>query len=262
MKIVHAFRRGYSSIAHWGFFEYAVAIVMIGVLCTGLADGLHRYGWKFVSLLAFPVAVALASTAAWRVIKSRRRVPLEQQLAVLATCGIALKRDKSLDLLLSSRSRRALEAEPYLLLLCAMGEECSAGSDVSADFCSDDIWHFDTECIEDHGDYARIADRMAVLAGGRLPLENVRDFVDVEAGIAWLSFSLGPEQYKWDFAVQDDWVDPSLFAKLVNLLDTRSRDERFISIDLKGQDCLIGCLTAEQMSALQSKTNLSVMWLE
>jgi hypothetical protein len=45
---------------------------------------------------------------------------------------------------------------------------------------SDDIWHFDVECIEDHNDYVRIAQRFVDLAGSHLSLEDINDYVDVE----------------------------------------------------------------------------------
>jgi hypothetical protein len=85
-----------------------------------------------------------------------------------------------------SHSREQFQKDPYRLLLCVLGgeaeDETQAGE---SGYPSDQIWHFDTECIEDHGDYKKIVSRIVTLAHGALPLEQVEDFVDIENGAAW-----------------------------------------------------------------------------
>lgn len=144
-----------------------------------------------------------------------------------------------------------------------MGEEAEADSEAEyAGYLSDNIWHFDTECIEDHGSYVTIAERMAALAQGDLPLEKIDDYVDIEEGEAWLSFTLYGRSYKWTAKVDDDWVDPSIFSRFSDLLtSSRKVGKRFTYIDLGGQDCLIGCATPEQRACLESRTGLKVEWL-
>ncbi len=127
---------------------------------------------------------------------------------------------------------------------------------------SDNIWHFDTECIEDHGDYARIAKRMKILAQGDLPIEDILDYVDVDNREAHLSFRLRGIDFLWQAKVEDDWIDPSILSRFANLLETSGATRRFTYIDLGGQDCLIGCSTREEQTRLQKLTGLKVEWLK
>jgi hypothetical protein len=143
-----------------------------------------------------------------------------------------------------------------------MGDEADGESQAGpSGYLSDNIWHFDTECIEGEGSYASIARRMADLAQGELPLENIVDHVDIEKGEAWLSFSLDGRAYKWIARVDDDWVDPSIPPRFDSLLAGRKSNRRFTYINLGGQDCLIGCATPEQRTALEARTGLQVLWL-
>jgi hypothetical protein len=68
-------------------------------------------------------------------------------------------------------------------------------------------------------------------------------------------------EYRWDAAIDDDWVDAAILSKFADLLASRNRARRFTYIDLGGQDCLIGCATPEERSALAEKTGLKVEWL-
>jgi hypothetical protein len=103
--------------------------------------------------------------------------------------------------------RSAYEAEPFLLLLVVMG---GSPEEEPFEYLSDAIWHFDTECIVDHGDYAAIARRMSVLSGGDLPFEEVQDFIEIENEEAWLSLVLDGKAYRFDAAVDEDWVDEEI----------------------------------------------------
>jgi hypothetical protein len=124
------------------------------------------------------------------------------------------------------------------------------------------VWHFDTECVEDHGDYKKIACRMATLARGQLRLEQIEDFVNVEDGVAWLSFKKDGVVQKWTAKVDGDWVDPAILSQLADLLRSEQAGRRFTSIDLHGQDCLIGCSTPAQREWLDRRTGLKAEWLK
>ena len=190
--------------------------------------------------------------------KRKTSIPLEQQLEALAAEGFSLRADRHLSDLLSAWSREDFEKEPYRLLLVALGGETE--SPPFEPLC-DDIWHFDTECIEDHGDYARIARRMSVLSKGVLPLTDIRDSVDVDEGQAWLEFAFDGQAYHLDFNVDDDWVDVAVFHKLMELAISRDSDRRFISGDLHGQDMLIGFANDDARARLQKLTGVRFTWL-
>ncbi len=196
--------------------------------------------------------------------KRRRPKPsFEQQFATLAACGIRLAEGVEPDSLFDSHDREQYEAEPYFLLLMCMGniaEYVSQDSDTG--YLSNDIWHFDAECIEDHGAYVEIARRMSDLAQGELPLEDIADFVDIEAGRAHLSFNLAGQPYHWEAEVDDDWADPNILTRLAELLERLGDGRRFTCIDLGGQDCLIGCATADERERLAREIGSRVDWLE
>lgn len=219
-------------------------IVLVLVAVVALALALARF---------FAEANGSAPVEEWR------PRPLETQLADLARCGVSLRSDRTVDELLISLSREDYETSPTSLIVML-------GAEVEAEpwgrFFSDDVWHFDTECIEDHGAYADIARRMRTLAGGALPLENIEDYVDLEEGVAWLEFTLDGKAYRWDASVESDWVDPAILSKFAELLIARAPGVRFTYLDLGGQDCMLGAATQEQLDCLRSKCGLEFVWLE
>jgi hypothetical protein len=135
-------------------------------------------------------------------------VSFEQQLSTLASCGIRLAAGLLPEALTISFERAAFEAEPYRLLMIAMGSEAETEEQAGeTGYPSDNIWHFDTECIEDHDAYASIARRMSALAQGELPLEDISDYVDVEEGKAHVAFRIAGKEHHWDAKVEDDLLE-------------------------------------------------------
>src|SRR5262245_50486265 len=130
----------------------------------------------------------------------------EDQIAFLKSVGIELKPDVTIDDLMNEGYDPDDVNEAYLSLLCALG---------NIEELSSDIWHFDTECIEGSGSYVSIARRMAALSDGLLPLENIEDEVDYDLEKASLSFVFHGQPYKWELEVENDWVDGTVFSRLV-----------------------------------------------
>jgi hypothetical protein len=189
-------------------------------------------------------------------------VSLESQLFALRECGIECATSSIEEALIASLPRANVERQPYSLLLCVLGDEAEQKKMAGPNgYPSENIWHFDTECIENHGDYVRIANRLATLSQGALTISDVQDYVDVELATAWLSFRCAGVEYRWDATVNDDWVDEQIFSKFAVLLERAGSPRRFIHIDLHGQDCLIGCATPAQKELLARKTGLGVSWL-
>ncbi len=191
--------------------------------------------------------------------KSKARVAggsLEGQLAELAKCGIRLRRGITVADLLRDNERVDLERDAiHLLTIVGNGREAEPFDP----FC-DALRHFDSECIEDHGDYACVAEMMRDLAGDVLPITDIDDYVDVEAGEARLSFVLYGDRFDWEAEVKDDWADPTIFSRFADLLDAQHRDVHYTFLPL-GQDCLIGCCTAEELKRLNRTTGLHFVWL-
>ena len=127
---------------------------------------------------------------------SKRKPTIEEQLETLIRVGISPNEYFSLDDAVEAFGRQAYDRKPYLLLLCVLGGETEKAPYHPR---SNHIWHLDTECIEDHGDYIRVAKRMALLSGNDLPIEQLEDYVDVEEErgepltyLEWSENHLGP----------------------------------------------------------------------
>lgn len=183
---------------------------------------------------------------------------LEEKMAFLKTVGIELKPDVQIDDLENEISLTDYEIEEfrrddYEQLLCTLGDE---------DF-SNDVWNFDAECVEGSGSYVRIAQSLAMLSDGNLPLEDIQDEVNnhnSRTGTAWLSFVLRGQAYKWDLKVDSDWVDYTVFSRFVQLHDSQNPSKRFIYYGL-GQNGLIAYATPEQLEKLNRQTGLEFIWL-
>jgi hypothetical protein len=112
-------------------------------------------------------------------------------------------------------------------------------------------WHFDTECIEDNGAYCWIAERMKAMAQGALPIENIRDHVDVKGRSAWLAFDYRGQSIRINCKVKDDWVDPGLFSHFVDLLGKSDPSKIYVFHELGGQDCILACVTRAEFAELK-----------
>jgi hypothetical protein len=172
---------------------------------------------------------------------------IEQKLAALAECGLKLKHQFGLTDLVDSWGREALDEPGWNLALVCLG--MTQEEPPWTPHC-DNLWHFDTECIEGDGSYVRIAKRMAEMAQGSLPLTDIHDHVDFDAGEAWLEFKCQDKSIRIVCEVQDDWVDTSLFGHFVALLAKCDPSKLFINYNLGGQDCIIGCVTRADYARL------------
>jgi hypothetical protein len=126
---------------------------------------------------------------------------------------------------------------------------------------SDNVWLMHADCAAHSGDYARIAQRMATLAADALSIESVRDEFDLGRGVAWLSFTLRGEEFRWPAKIEERWIDPLILSRFAALLEAQDTSLRYICLDLGGQDCLLACATGEQFSAIRKITGLAFEWL-
>jgi hypothetical protein len=173
---------------------------------------------------------------------------IEKKLDALARCGLKLKEQFGVPDLVASWGREALDEPGWNLALVCLG--MTEEKPPWTPHC-ENLWHFDTECIEGDGSYVRIAKRMAEISRGSLPLSDIQDHVDNDEGTAWLRFHCQGKPVQIHCDVQDDWVDYCLFGHFVDLLAMCDPKKLFIYYDLGGQDCIIGCVTHEEYAALQ-----------
>jgi len=134
-------------------------------------------------------------------------ISVSAALEQLANAGMRMRPGISNDDLLHSLGGTMESPADWVQLLCVLGSEVERGE---FERVSDDIWHFDTECIVDHGDYVTLLNRFAILAKGALTITNLRDFVDIEHGKVWVEFTLDGSKVHWDLEASDDWADPGL----------------------------------------------------
>jgi hypothetical protein len=181
--------------------------------------------------------------------RSEEPLTLERKLAILAECGLSLAPPFTSKDLLDSWPREHFEAPGFTLALVGLG--MTEEQPPWRNHCVN-AWHFDTECIEDDGSYVRIAERMAELTQGSLVLENVRDKVDIEAGVASLDFEHSSRAVHLVFEVDNDWVDPAVFSHFVRMLEVSDPSKLFLHHDTGGQDCVIACVTRDQFAAISA----------
>ena len=141
-------------------------------------------------------------------------------------------------------------------LLCVLGGEAESGE---VQYLSHDIWHLDAECIEDHGDYVRLAERFAMLAKNDLQISDFSDSVDVESGEAWFEFNDGGRRERWTIKVDNDWMDPAFYTRFQELLKRSGSKRRFMICAL-GQDSLVLCGEESLRREISRFTGLEFAW--
>ncbi|MFC4777281.1 hypothetical protein ACFO9Q_10855 [Paenibacillus sp. GCM10023252] len=174
----------------------------------------------------------------------KKVTPFDKQLIKLSELGISLNPGIQPDALFEEHSQKEFEEDPYQLLLISLGGEIF--KDDKFFITSDSIWHLDTECIEDHGDYIAIIERLKKLT--KLDVKAIKDFIDIENEIAWVSFEFNNNKIKWNLRVDDDWIDPIIFNNFSDLLEDKT--SKRIVISTLGQDCLITYLTELQLKEI------------
>jgi hypothetical protein len=123
-------------------------------------------------------------------------------------------------------------------------------------------WDFDMEAIEDHGAYVEIMENISRITNGELVFENLQDYVDLEEGKAWVSFTCNRDSYKWDLKVDNDWADGDLFDKVQALTDKYRTKGKFTYFDTGGQDFVLGFHTAEELQKIKQTTGLNIVILK
>jgi len=185
----------------------------------------------------------------------RKKLTVEEQYAKVKSLGIELKQGMNLNQVISGCGREGYEEKPYLLLYISLGSEMAL-DDHSFTYPSDDIWHLDRECIEDHGDYIPIIERISDLLKDEIIVNDIADYVDIENNEIWVSFTIDGKAYKYELAVDNDWLDMGIFKIFSELLEEYGCGKRFYYYDL-GQGVLVGAYENEQWKALN---NLPVMF--
>lgn len=170
---------------------------------------------------------------------------LAVQLAQLAELGLVLNAGIEIDDLLYSHDLAELEAQPFWPLMSLLGAEVERAP-WGRKIC-DQVWNFDTECINTTGDYVKIVEKLAVLIGAPNYLTEIADTVDFERNTAWLEYTIEGEKRHWSIELNDDWAD---MITISHVMEDLQRDgKQFYSID-NGQAMILFYLTPETATKL------------
>jgi len=123
-------------------------------------------------------------------------------------------------------------------------------------------WTFDLEAIEDHGAYIDIMENISRITNGDLIFKDLKDYVDIEAGKAWVSFTCNRDTYKWDLKVDNDWADGDLFDRVQDLAKKYNTQRKFTYFNTGGQDFVLGYSTPDELDKIRKATGLNIVILK
>ncbi|MBA2936894.1 hypothetical protein HZF08_01085 [Paenibacillus sp. CGMCC 1.16610] len=186
---------------------------------------------------------------------SQSSISIEEQLANLSKIGITLKGNIEIIDILDFKISD-YEERPYIHLIMCMGRERDSVLDFISDvYPSNDVWCFDRECIEDHGDYVQVLKRIAIMVEPALSLTDIQDYVNIQEGKVWIAFKANSTNYRYSLSVQDDWLSPEIFLIFSELLAERGSSRRFFFADT-GNEILVVLIERNQFHQLNKLINI------
>lgn len=156
---------------------------------------------------------------------SNKNNSFENQLKVFTDLGYLINDGITNDDIINIWGKERIGSGPFVILYLSLGSEIF--KDGNRIFITDNCWHFDTECIEDTGSYVSIIKNLGRISNGELDFKNISDIVDWDNEKASISFEINNDIYDWELEFYDDWVDPGLFTKIVQLTKKYNTNGRF-----------------------------------
>jgi len=172
-------------------------------------------------------------------------IPVEEQLAVLGSFGIAPKREDFVEWLRTEWGTEVVKADPYYLLMFLGGNR--RRGEVK-ERLSDDVLSMDTECVNDGGSYKAILEQLAALAKGAFAITGLHGEVDPEGRKASVSFNFNNRRYEWEPEYKDDWFDSGIIWKINDLLMSSSSARFFYTCQPPGAQGLIVVFSSEEVT--------------
>lgn len=174
---------------------------------------------------------------------------LESKLSILASYGLKLAAPFTAKNLIDSWGKEEYDNPGFEEVIYGLA---TVEEDVPWRNHCVNLWLLDTECIEGNNAYKAIALRMMELTQGSLVLEDINDHIDVDNETAWLSFVFRGETIRIDCTFNEDWLDVNVFTKFIELLEIIEPAKVYINYPTDGQDCIIGCVTRDQLKMLNT----------
>ena len=184
------------------------------------------------------------------------RISIEEQLVNLREIGITLKPNVEISEVLDFEIRD-YEERPYIHLFMSMGRERDVVESYSDLYRTNDVWCFDRECIEDHGDYVQKLDRIAVMVAPAISVTDIQDYVDIEANESWIAFNANGTFYHHMLSVQDDWLSLEIFRVFSELLAVYGSRKRFFFADT-GNELLVVFIERDRFHQLNKLINVFI----
>jgi hypothetical protein len=144
------------------------------------------------------------------------KASLDIKLERLDRLGIQPKDTDFVEWIYNEWGKDRLESDPYTLLLFSLGGEREVEN--TWEPLSEDIYSFDTECVEDDDSYKDVLKRLVAITKGELSISNISSTVNHEDSTASLSFIFNGVNYKWNLEYDDDWFDCTVLTKINKLL--------------------------------------------
>ncbi|HMV09527.1 MAG TPA: hypothetical protein PK325_09835 [Cyclobacteriaceae bacterium] len=192
--------------------------------------------------------------------KFNAKPTFEEQLETFKHLGFILNPGiDTADITRWAGGHKEFEDHPYQLMYQALGSINELEPWISL---TNRCWDFDLEAIEDHGAYVYIMENISRITNGDLVFKDIQDYVDIEEGKAWVSFTCNGDNYKWDLRVDDDWTDGELFDKVQALAQKYKTNGKFTFFNTGGQDFVLGYHTPEELEKIRKATGLDIVWLK
>ncbi len=150
----------------------------------------------------------------------------------------------------------AFAKDPYRLLYVTLGEIVERPP--FSPIC-DRCWHFDPRAIRGNGSYRRILHNLARITRGDISFRRAMDLVKEDS--VTVTFQMGESILGWAFRRDGVWVDMSLFAKLVGLVEKLDVKGRYTVLPLEDGTMVLGYETPEGLERLCRATGLDIGWL-
>ena len=160
--------------------------------------------------------------------KSMVMIPVEKQLRLLADLSIKLRQEDFVKWINDEWSKETLESNPYSPLLFSFGNRRFNEQYKKWEWLSDDVFTFDTECVDGYDIYSAVLERLGVLSKGIFDVKNVSGSINHKQKSASVSFSLKGIDHSWNLRYDDDWFDVLVIGRINTLLKNMGSEKLFI----------------------------------
>lgn len=184
-------------------------------------------------------------------------IPIEDQLAQLTRHGVTLATGVTLADVARLPERATLVGAGYRATLCALGAERRDGQGRPL-FLSNDVWFFDSACIQGPGDYAHVVARLAAMLPQEFAARDIADSVAIEEWRASVSFQIGETRLHWTQRVMDTWIDETILLRINQMIADPDQARHLWQVPLDGQHRLIVAATTADARRLAQNCRLAL----